>query len=109
VAVSSENPVNLQTACRELGIGLTYGAALKKRLGLKGRFVFVSDMRKFLKQNPDFQIADVYSKMKVCSHCGKKRPSKDGLEIRRGANQSWFCSVGCAGEFLLELGKVNKG
>lgn len=66
-----ENPVNSLTARRMLSPGLngegkpvlmgaTRFSALKRAMGLTGRFVLVSQMRKYLREHPDFKESDVY-------------------------------------------------
>ena len=85
VSVKNENPVNSKRArhllagCRECGdchgrgcdkcggtgwFGKPWGeswmSAIKTHMGIKGRFLFLSQVRQFLIANPSFKTSDVY-------------------------------------------------
>lgn len=58
---SDENPVNAETARAVLGLPgkpwpRTRLTAIKKAMGITGRFFFVSDVRQFLRKNRDFKV-----------------------------------------------------
>ena len=58
--MSLEQPVNLTQACEILNVGRTYLSAVKRSLGIKGRYFFPSQVRKFMKATPGFRVSDVY-------------------------------------------------
>jgi hypothetical protein len=57
-----ETPVNAEEARRILGgdrpWSRSYMSAVKKAMGVKGRYFFVSDVRTFIRENPDFKSKD---------------------------------------------------
>lgn len=62
---SEENPVNGTEARRQLGApGKPWGsarmAAIKKAMGLTGRYMFLSQVRAWLRDHPDFKERDIY-------------------------------------------------
>lgn len=62
---NEENQVNAETARRLLAApGKPWGrnriGAIKHLMGIKGRYFFLSDVRKWLREHPDFRQADVY-------------------------------------------------
>lgn len=57
---NTENPVNFETAMKELGCTPYYLTALKKRLGIKSRMFMLSIVRDFLRDNPGWTTTDVY-------------------------------------------------
>ena len=63
--IDTENPVNLKQACKVLGWGETMMSAVKKAMGIKGRYFFLSDVRKFIREHPDFRVRDVYPHWKT--------------------------------------------
>lgn len=96
-----ENPVKLQDACRELGVGKTYLCAVKKHLRIPGRFVFPSEIRKFMKAHPEFRSRQVYAPTKTCVHCGgRKFPAGDGVEIKIGGERIYCCGAECGARWL---------
>jgi hypothetical protein len=60
--MDEENPVKTWEAREELRIGSTRMSAIKNKLGITGRFVFLSQIRKFLRDNPNFSETEVYPK-----------------------------------------------
>ena len=72
-----ENPVKTGEAARQLGVGATRMAAIKRAMGLNGRWVFVSEVRKWLRSHPEFKERDVYARPLIGSPAGK-RP---GLQV----------------------------
>jgi hypothetical protein len=60
MSIATENPVNATVAARELGQGRTRISALKRAMGIKGRYVFLSEMRRFMHENPDFTVDQIY-------------------------------------------------
>jgi hypothetical protein len=59
MTIDTENPVNSKSAQAVLGLSETYITALKKAMGIKGRYFFLSDVRKWMRSHPDFRIRDV--------------------------------------------------
>jgi hypothetical protein len=56
-----EIPINATQACEKLGWGNARMSAVKKAMGIGGaRYFFLSDVLKFTRANPSFQIRDVY-------------------------------------------------
>jgi hypothetical protein len=53
--MKQETPLKLAAACAQLGVGRSYVCAIKKKLGIRGRFVFLSVIIKFMKDNPGFR------------------------------------------------------
>lgn len=58
----NENPVKTKAARVALGVGATRMAAIKRAMGLTGRWVIVSKVRKFLADNPNFSEREVYKR-----------------------------------------------
>jgi hypothetical protein len=73
MSVLTENPVNSKRARRELGWGETMMSAVKKAMGIKARYFFLSDVRMFIREHPDFKIRDVYPHWKT-KHQGGRAP-----------------------------------
>jgi len=68
--IAEENPVNIETARVELGKpgkpwGRTRMSAIKKAMGITGRYSFLSEVRQWLRQNPNFQQRDIYPDRKA--------------------------------------------
>ena len=64
-APNEENPVMGPIARVELGkpgppIGKVLFSAIKRAMGLKGKYVLVSEIRKWRREHPNFQARDVY-------------------------------------------------
>lgn len=59
-----ENPVNAKEAAEILGGRKPWGrsrmSALKRSMGIEGRYFLVSEVRKFLKDNPKWTESMVY-------------------------------------------------
>lgn len=55
-----ETPVNATQACRLFGWGRSRMTAIKRSMGIKGRYLFPSDVVKFLKAHPDWKMTDAY-------------------------------------------------
>ena len=73
--MGDENPVNAETARRMLGQpGRPWGSArmsaIKSAMGLKNvRYFYLSQVRKWLREHPEFRERDVYPRrVKVPSH-----------------------------------------
>lgn len=65
-----ENPVNAQEAARILGMAPSTISALKRSMGITSRKVFLSDLRKFLRNNPKWRTTLVYHRKSCrCSKC----------------------------------------
>ena len=82
-----ENPVNATVAAQLLGQpgkpwGHTRMSALKRAMGIKGRYLFVSDVRRFIRQNPNFTVDQVYPR-KPYSRASKTKQTPVG---RRSKN-----------------------
>jgi hypothetical protein len=65
MSIKDENPVNAQTAAQILGApgkpwGSTRMSAIKKAMGISGRYFFVSAVRQWLYDNPGFQERQIY-------------------------------------------------
>jgi transcriptional regulator with XRE-family HTH domain len=72
-----ENPVNAQEAGRALGYSASSISALKRSMGIKSRKFFLSDARKFLRNNPQWTTSQVYHRKSCqCRDCLKKRAEK---------------------------------
>ena len=56
-----ERPVNGVQACALLGFSASYISAIKRVMGIKSRYFFPSDILRFLRKNPTFRVAQVYS------------------------------------------------
>jgi hypothetical protein len=73
---SKENPVNSEQARAILGApgkpwGRTRMSAIKKAMGITTRYFFVSKVRRWLRDNPDFTEVRVYRRQsKATSHAG---------------------------------------
>lgn len=65
MSISEENPVNSKRAREVLGWGETMMSAIKKAMGIKGRYFFLSDVRKFIRDHPDFKVRDAYPHWKT--------------------------------------------
>jgi hypothetical protein len=63
--IDTENPVNLKQACKVLGWGETRMSAVKKAMGITGRYFFLSEVRKFVRDNPNFRVRDAYPRWKT--------------------------------------------
>ena len=74
---SVELPVNCKQACEILGFARGYMSAIKRAMGLRCRFVFISDVRKFLRTHPDFKTEQIYHRKGcACEPCQQKRQRK---------------------------------
>jgi len=75
-----EIPVDGRTARMALSadgvnpMGGTRFSALKRRLGLKGRYVLLTPLRKFLHEHPDFSEQEVYLRRKPGAAGSLARP-----------------------------------
>lgn len=66
-SIASENPVNAKVARAELGRpGRPWCSArmsaIKRAMGIRSRYFFLSDVRKWLRAHPEFRLEDVYPK-----------------------------------------------
>lgn len=67
--IDQEMPIPASEARVRLGCGASRMSAIKNAMGIsRARFVFMSQILKFLKQNPDFTEADVYQKQRAEKH-----------------------------------------
>jgi hypothetical protein len=62
---NEENPVTCMQARIALGapgkpMSKMFMSALRKEMGVTGRWMFLSQIRKFLRENPNFKIANAY-------------------------------------------------
>lgn len=55
-----EPMVNGMQACKALGIGATMMSAIKRQMGITSGKFFLSDVTKWLRNNPTFKLSDVY-------------------------------------------------
>lgn len=65
----NENPVMGPIARVELGkpgpsIGKTRYSAIKRAMGLTGRYVFISQIQRWLKDHPNFSEREVYPRVR---------------------------------------------
>ena len=78
--MKNENPVNCETARIELGKpGKPWGAsrmsAIKRAMGITSRYFFLSDVRRWLRANPNFREQDIYpkkNKVSLAPSCSQK-------------------------------------
>ncbi len=74
MSTTPERLVRCREAARELGVSTAYFSAVRRAMGLRGHFVFLSLVRKFLKTHPTFRMADVYHPPTcTCPDCVAKR------------------------------------
>jgi hypothetical protein len=59
-----EVPVKLSECRRVFGRGRTWMSAIKRELGVKGNFVLMSDVRRFIRDNPTWTEGEVYRRSK---------------------------------------------
>lgn len=72
-----ENPVNATEAARILGYSTSSISALKRSMGITSRKFFLSDARKFLRNNPHWSTTQIYHRKGChCLDCLKKRAAK---------------------------------
>lgn len=57
----SEKLVSLKTAAKRLGVGVTKASALKVACEVKGRGVFVSELRGYREAHPEFTVKSVFT------------------------------------------------
>jgi hypothetical protein len=57
---AEEKPVNVKKAAVELGFCRSYVSAIKKLMGIKSRYFFLSDVRAWLRKHPDFRERDAW-------------------------------------------------
>jgi hypothetical protein len=78
-----ELPQKMSEIQRELGVSHTYMSALKKAMGIgNARYGFKSRIAKYLKENPNFRMADVYHRPGcACANCAAKKANPS---TRRG-------------------------
>ena len=57
---SPEPLTNSKDARKALGIGASMMSAIKKAMGIKCRYFFLSDVQKWMRKNPQFQLRDSY-------------------------------------------------
>ena len=70
--ICEQNPMNAKTMAKFLGIGRTQMTALRRAMGVTARHMFVSDVRKWMRSNPNFKTRDIYSR-----GVNPKRPGKN--------------------------------
>lgn len=58
--IKEEKPVNALQASAQLGVGQSYMSAIKRALGIRSRYFFLSQIRAFIRNNPDFTVARIY-------------------------------------------------
>jgi hypothetical protein len=62
----NENPVTASSAAKILGgekpLSRGYMSAIKRAMGITARYLYVSDIRRFLANNPDFRMTDIYAR-----------------------------------------------
>jgi hypothetical protein len=78
-SIETENPVNSKTACEVLGVGGTMMSAVKRAMGISGRYFFLSDVRKFIRDHPDFRVRDVYPHWKTKRRGGRRGPQSSAV------------------------------
>ncbi len=83
---AEENPVNSKEAARQLALPAkpwSHGrmSAIKRAMGLKGRYVWVSEIRKWLRSHPEFRIEQIY-------------PNKARIKVKVTFNQAHPCTPG---------------
>lgn len=85
MSISEENPVNAIVACQQLGQpGKPWSAArlsaIKRAMGLTHvRYFFLSDVRRWIRQHPEFRLAHVYPKkprLNPARPCNPKGPRR---------------------------------
>ncbi len=69
-----DNPLPTAGAAEALGLSILTVRAIKRSLGIKGRYIFLSVAKKFLRDNPGFMPTRVYHNDSChCKMCRSKR------------------------------------
>lgn len=72
-----EIPVNAKTACAKLGWCSSYMGAVKRAMGIRSRYFFLSDVRSFIRNNPGFTSTQIYHRPECkCPKCQTKKMNK---------------------------------
>ena len=73
--MNNEVPMKMSAIRAQLGVGVSYFAAMKSRMGLAGaRLGLMSRFTKFVSDNPGFRLTDVYHLRGCeCPACRSKR------------------------------------
>ena len=83
-----ELPVSLDQACKDLGCCRSYMSALRNAMNLKSRYIFMSEVRQFLRANPDFTSARIYHRRGCnCERCRQKMSVKT-VELKIDASDA---------------------
>jgi hypothetical protein len=71
-----EIPVNATTARKTLHWSSSYMSAVKRAMGIRSRYFFLSDVCKFIRNNPTFTSLQIYHRRECkCPAClAKKHP-----------------------------------
>jgi len=82
-----EIPIKTAAARAQLGIGASMFSAIKSVMGLKNTHrVMISDMRRWMGENPTFREADVYHRPQCsCKGCTQRRAKADYRPRGRGS------------------------
>lgn len=74
MAKIEEIPVTCKQAREILGWCRSYMSAVRRAMGLKRRYVFVSELKAFIRKNPNFTSSQIYHPSKCkCEACQTKR------------------------------------
>jgi transcriptional regulator with XRE-family HTH domain len=73
---SEERPVNCQQAREVLGWGSSYMSAVRRAMGITSRYFFLTDVRKFIRSNPNFTSTQIYHRNTCKCEVCKAKPAK---------------------------------
>lgn len=77
MSIKDEKPVNGKKACEQLGCARSYVSALRRAMGIKSRYFFLSDVRKYMRDHPDFTSSQFYHRKECrCAACGEKQAAR---------------------------------
>ena len=77
MSIKDEKPVNGKKACEQLGCARRYMSALRRAMGIKSRYFFLSDVRKYMRDHPDFTSSQFYHRKECrCAACGEKQAAR---------------------------------
>lgn len=72
-----ENPISAKDAAAALGIATSTLSAIRRTLGVKTHKWFLSEYRRFLRENPQWSTQQVYHRAKCdCAPCAERRAAK---------------------------------
>lgn len=75
--LQDERAVTVKLASEILGCKRSYMTALRRAMGIRSRYFFMSDVRNFLRSHPNFIMSQIYHPSKCCcAVCGEKRAAR---------------------------------